>query len=116
MNETDLRIRGHRELSQADVDLMNRIKAKSREMLELHEELLSSLKAQELALYNRIDNENLGKTKQQLMKTRQDKVVATEELNRFRAAEPMRWASIGKTDIQTGTMAMVRAIAQSSEG
>ena len=34
------------------------------------------------------------------------------EYNRFMAAEPMRWAAIGKTDIQTGIMALVRAVAQ----
>jgi hypothetical protein len=34
------------------------------------------------------------------------------ELRRFNAAEPHRWAAIGKTDIQTGIMALVRAIAQ----
>ena len=28
------------------------------------------------------------------------------------AAEPQRWAAIGKTDIQTGIMALVRAVAQ----
>ncbi|HSX85400.1 MAG TPA: hypothetical protein VLE50_08320, partial [Cellvibrio sp.] len=34
------------------------------------------------------------------------------ELRRFNAAEPMRWLSIGKTDVQTGIMALIRAIAQ----
>ena len=34
------------------------------------------------------------------------------ELRRFHAAEPQRWAAIGKTDIQTAIMAMVRAVAQ----
>lgn len=34
------------------------------------------------------------------------------ELNRFNDAEPFRWASIAKTDIQTGLMAMIRAIEQ----
>ncbi len=106
MNQTDLRIRGHRALSQAEVDLMNRIKAKSREMLELHEELVASLKTHEIALRNAIDNSPLGVSA----------AAASGELDRYRAAEPLRWASIGKTDIQTGTMAMIRAIAQSSEG
>lgn len=34
------------------------------------------------------------------------------EYERFCSAEPLRWASIGKTDIQTGLMALVRAVAQ----
>lgn len=37
---------------------------------------------------------------------------AKAEFNRFHAAEPFRWAAIGKTEIQTGIMAMVRAVAQ----
>jgi hypothetical protein len=37
------------------------------------------------------------------------------EFRRFVAAEPMRWAAIGKTDIQTGIMALVRAVAQPGE-
>ena len=37
---------------------------------------------------------------------------AQAELARFDRAEPFRWAAIGKTDIQTGLMAMVRAVAQ----
>jgi hypothetical protein len=36
----------------------------------------------------------------------------TDDLRRLHAAEPLRWASIGKTDIQTGVMALVRAVAQ----
>ncbi|MCY1457050.1 hypothetical protein D9M71_743090 [compost metagenome] len=34
------------------------------------------------------------------------------EYRRFVAAEPQLWAAIGKTDIQTGIMALVRAVAQ----
>lgn len=37
---------------------------------------------------------------------------AADEFERFNAAEPMRWANICKTDIQTGVMALVRAVAQ----
>lgn len=36
----------------------------------------------------------------------------SEEYSRFLKAEPARWAAIAKTDIQTGVMALVRAIAQ----
>ena len=36
------------------------------------------------------------------------------EFRRFEAAEPLRWAAIGKTDIQTGLMALTRAVAQPS--
>ena len=36
--------------------------------------------------------------------------------HRYVAAEPERWAAIGKTDIQTGIMALVRAVAQPAAG
>ena len=40
------------------------------------------------------------------------KITGYRELRRFDRAEPQRWAAIGKTDIQTGIMALVRAVAQ----
>ncbi len=39
-----------------------------------------------------------------------------DELNRFLAAEPMRWAAMGRTDIQRGCMALLRALEQPSRG
>ena len=35
-----------------------------------------------------------------------------QEWNRFKEADPLHWAAIGKTDIQTGIMALMRAVAQ----
>lgn len=96
MENQHRKIKGYRELSQAEIDLMNRIKVKGAELLELQAELLELLWEQ----------------------SRDKAVDAAEntdchaELERFQAAEPLRWASIGKTDIQTGIMALVRAVAQ----
>ena len=86
-------IAGYRELSQEEIDLMNRIKAKGAELLELQAELASMLNHQH---FKKAANEERD----------------PDELARFRAADPQRWASIGKTDIQTGIMALVRAVAQ----
>lgn len=63
-------IKGYRDLSQAEIDAMNAIKAKGEE--------LGALVAQ---------------------------LRATEGLDQ-------RWVSIGQTDLQTGLMALVRAVAQ----
>ncbi|GAA0638155.1 hypothetical protein GCM10010174_70000 [Kutzneria viridogrisea] len=63
-------VRGYRDLTQAEVDLINEIKAQG---------------------------EQLG----QLV----DKVRATDGVDQ-------RWASIAATDMQTGLMALVRAVAQ----
>lgn len=70
MENQHRKITGYRELSQEEIDLMNEIKAKGRELGELV-----------------------------------DKIHATESTDK-------RWASIAKTDLQTGLMALTRAVAQ----
>lgn len=88
-------IKGYRDLSKEEIDLMNRIKAKGRELLDLHTELVKTLSHRQAQLVHDYANGGDG-----------------DELDRFTAAEPLRWASIGKTDIQTGISALVRAVAQ----
>lgn len=95
MENQHRKISGYRELSQQEIDLMNRIKAKGAEMLALHAELQFMLNKQNTLKALDADTES-GMT----------------ELERFCDAEPLRWAAIGKTDIQTGIMALVRAVAQ----
>lgn len=102
MENQHRKIKGYRELNQEEIDLMNRIKAKGAELLELQDELFNMLKLQEADKTDAMD----------LALTHEAKAEAITEFNRFRAAEPLRWASIGKTDIQTGIMALVRAVAQ----
>ena len=97
MENQHRKIKGYRELSQPEIDLMNRIKAKGAELLELHSELLLHLQAQQTAAKCLIEQ------------------LPEDELQRFTAAEPFRWAAIAKTDIQTGIMALVRAVAQPGE-
>ena len=106
MENQHRKIAGYRELSQTEIDLMNRIKAKGAELLDLQAELADMLKLQEVAKINAMDQALDG-----------DAEAETKaEFNRFHAAEPFRWSAIGKTDIQTGIMALVRAVAQPSEG
>lgn len=88
-------IKGYRELTAGDIDLMNRIKLKGLELLNLHAELVKELSERQAELVRDYANGGDG-----------------AELDRFTAAEPLRWASIGKTDIQTGISALVRAVAQ----
>lgn len=99
MENQHRKIKGYRELSQEEIDLMNRIKAKGAELLQLQAELTDMLTDQ-------------GRQKGNDASENTD---SHAELERFLAAEPMRWAAIGKTDIQTGIMALVRAVAQPSE-
>lgn len=101
MENQHRKIAGYRELSQEEVDLMNRIKVKGYELLCLHDELSLMLIRQE-------------KQKTEDATREMHSEEAESELDRFCKAEPMRWAEIGKADIQTGIMAMVRAVAQPS--
>lgn len=113
MENQHRKISGYRELSQEEIDLMNRIKAKGGELLQLVAELQGRLSTDhEVKLadarrsmtgkeYNGVPyNEHTGAS---------DECI---EFRRFMASEPQRWAAIGKTDIQTGIMALVRAVAQ----
>lgn len=96
MENQHRKIAGYRELSQTEIDLINRIKAKGGELLELQSELTQMLLQQ-----------GLDKAPEDA-----DNTDCHAELERFLAAEPFRWASVGKTNIQTGIMALVRAVAQ----
>ncbi|MBF7696636.1 Acb2/Tad1 domain-containing protein [Acinetobacter rathckeae] len=72
MENQHKKIKGYRDLSQQEIDLMNEIKAKGIELGSLVE-----------------------------------KLKAVEGLDQ-------RWIAIGKTDLQTGLMALTRGVAQSS--
>lgn len=99
MENQHRKISGYRELSQQEIDLMNRIKEKGAELL---------------ALQNRLEAKLHFELEQLKSKAESDGAPAEDlnELMRFVAAEPQRWAAIGKADIQTGIMALVRAVAQ----
>lgn len=103
MDNQHRKIQGYRELSQAEVDLMNRIKQKGAELLALHEELQTGLLEIRIHLEGQVDDLKVGSPEYE---------AALAERDRFFAAEPYRWAHIGKTDVQTGLMALVRAVAQ----
>lgn len=70
MENQHRKISGYRELSQTEIDLMNKIKAKGVELGELVAELQAA------------------------------------------STVDQRWAEIGATDLQTGLMALTRAVAQ----
>lgn len=70
MDNQHKKIKGYRDLSQEEIDLMNKAKELAVQVGELVEE-----------------------------------VMATNKTDK-------RWASIGKTDLQTGFMALIRSVAQ----
>lgn len=89
MENQHRKISGYRELSQEEIDLMNEIKALGPQIEAVVRKVLSHVNAQHL-----------------------DAGSNTDEVNRLCAASPSRWASIGRTDLQTGLMALTRAVAQ----
>jgi hypothetical protein len=110
------KISGYRELNQEEVDLMNRIKAKGTELLQLQAELAGRLNTDHEV--KRSDARRSMEGKEFNGVPYNEHTGASDECHEFRrfvAAEPMRWAAIGKTDIQTGIMALVRAVAQPGE-
>lgn len=113
MENQHRKIAGYRELSQEEIDLMNRIKQKGSELLSLHAELAGRLST---------DSETKRADARRSMEGKDFNGYPYDEhtggsdecreFRRFMAAEPQRWAAIGKTDIQTGIMALVRSVAQ----
>lgn len=78
MENQHRKITGYRELNQAEIDLMNKIKAKGAELEAL------------IAEVNEVNTSFEGSKN-----------------------DCYRWASIAKTDFQTGLMALTRAVAKS---
>lgn len=88
MENQHRKIAGYGELSQADIDLINEVKQAEARVLALQARVAQRIVDQIAAAADR------------------------DELVRIRASEAPRWASIAKTDIQTGFMALMRAVAQ----
>jgi hypothetical protein len=81
------KVTGYRKLTNLELELVNAIKAKGEELAALHCTVVALLKAR--------DDE--------------PKAEGVMPLNAW--AESYRWAAIGKTDLQTGLMALIRAVA-----
>ena len=91
MDNQHQKIKGYRDLSQQEIDLMNQIKQKGQELQTLLTETGAHLARQNAAAAQVGDG---------------------EELDRIKTAEPGRWVAIAKTDFQSGLMALTRAVAQ----
>ena len=89
MDNQHRKIKGYRELSQAEIDLMNEIKAKGVELGELCAKLEERLSEQSAVA-----------------------VHDEAEKHRIVGANPFRWLAIGRTHLQEGLMALTRSIAQ----
>lgn len=100
MDNQHRKISGYRELTQADIDLMNKIKALGPLVSEVIAEVKSHVGAQR----------NIRPPAD----ADADASVAfmLAENSRLNDAEPERWAAIARTHFQEGLMALTRAVAQ----
>lgn len=112
MENQHRKITGYRELSQEEIDLMNRIKEKGAELLELQAELAGRLNTDLEVKQVAAKASKLAPEDEASPECVELRRLQAAELRRLQAAEPQRWAAIVKTDIQTGIMALVRAVAQ----
>ena len=92
MDNQHRKIDGYRELSQAEIDMMNTIKAMGPQM----EELLAKVSAH-------------VQEQRQVAHAAGDQGVENSRMDR---AQPERWAAIARTHFQEGLMALTRAVTQ----
>ena len=78
MDNQHQKIKGYRDLSQAEIDMMNTIEGKGEELRELCKTVSEWAQVNDAA----------------------------------EGTDSCRWAAIGRTDLQTGIMALVRAVAR----
>lgn len=104
MKDQHTKIKGYRDLSQVEIDLMNEIKAKGQELAALNAKVTAYLAT--AAESKKADAE---RSKLAPEDEASDECV---EYRRFAAAEPLRWAAIARTHFQEGLMALTRSVAQ----
>jgi hypothetical protein len=92
------KISGYRELSQDEIDLMNKIKAFGPQLQSLIVDVRNHVKKQ--------------RADASVVTNPEDDSKAFETLCRLDDAQPERWAAIGGTHFQEGLMALTRAVAQ----
>lgn len=97
MENQHQKIKGYRDLSQEEIDLMNEIKAIGPQVQAVIEKVQKHIATQRKACH---------------IVEQFEEVLDQEELDRLNAATPERFAAMAKTDFQTGLMYLVRSVAQ----
>lgn len=88
-------IKSYRDLNAEEIALINEIKSKEQELLDLIQKVNAHLTTQTKKYREAKDN---------------------EAIHRFNVTEPYRWSAISKTDFERGFMALVRSVAQPYNG
>lgn len=108
MDNQHRKINGFRELNQAEIDLMNEVKAAELMLLSLHDKIAAHLNTQDYA----DDRVRVATLNAQGGAFYTCPEPSPDIVERHKQTEPRRWLAIAKTDLQTGLMAMTRAISQ----
>ncbi|WP_425888189.1 Acb2/Tad1 domain-containing protein [Aeromonas caviae] len=108
MDNQHRKINGFRELDQAEIDLMNEVKAAELMLLSLHNKIAAHLNTQDFA----DDRVRVATLNAQGGAFYTCPEPSPDIVERHKQTEPRRWLAIAKTDLQTGLMAMTRAISQ----
>lgn len=108
MDNQHRKINGFRELDQAEIDLMNEVKAAELMLLSLHDKIAAHLNTQDFA----DDRVSVATLNAQGGAFYTCPEPSPDIVERHKQTEPRRWLAIAKTDLQTGLMAMTRAISQ----
>lgn len=103
MENQHRKITGYRDLSQNEINLMNKIKALGPMIEEVQKEIEDHVAKQRIDCYNQIDNNQQDKD---------ETANGKEELQRLEDATPERFIALAKTDFQTALMYLTRAVAQ----
>lgn len=113
MKDQHTKITGYRDLTQAEIDMMNKIKAHAAAIESLLAEVQAHINGCFKSTEQYISLEEEAALDPTDAPTGMVKTPAAEaEWNRLIAAEPHRWLGEAKTDLQTGLMALTRAVAQ----
>lgn len=108
---------GYRELAEADIALMNKIKAHGIAAQALHEEVIAHVSAQfkaaqpSYASEMPVDSEDGPFAEMPCLDTPAQIEAKSAEMSRLAQAE-FRWLAMAKTSMQIGTMELTRAVAQ----
>lgn len=89
-------IKGYRELSQTEIDLMNEVKAMGINLASITAKVRDHIKMQRATVADRIEGAEAQEA----------------EITRLNAAEPEKWANWGYDSGQTVLMYLTRAVAQ----
>ena len=103
MENQHRKISGYRELSQVEIDLMNKIKALGPQIEDLIQEIKLHLTNQITPAYEILNDPKSFPLNRE---------PAQEIVDRHTDATPARWANMAATDFQIAMMKLTRAVAQ----